>query len=198
MCFMRLKMKVWKSSFCILQMILSYRVIYTSPVSPASGQTLLREPTAGDSDLHICKPVKAKLCSKMYNSTVLPNVYGDISSEEANEKVKTILNSFSQNSSVIIAFVCTLYLPPCFHINSDFPRIEGITVGAPPPPCRQLCQLATDEAQRLLVPGGQLWPAKCPTLPTENCFNVVGKLQYLNTLSDVDHVNYLTWVACGT
>ncbi|BFZ02668.1 hypothetical protein BsWGS_05707 [Bradybaena similaris] len=155
-------------------MILSYRVIYTSPVSPANVQTLLPGPAAVDTDLHICKPVKAKLCSKMYNSTVLPSVYGDISSEEANEKVKTILSHFSQNSSVIIAFVCTLYLPPCFHNNSDFLRIEGNTVGSPPQPCRQLCQLATDEAQRLLVPGGQLWPANCRTLPTENCLNVVG------------------------
>ncbi|CAG5135605.1 unnamed protein product, partial [Candidula unifasciata] len=167
-------MKLRNSIFCILQIILSCHVSSTTSFSSFKGPASALGSTKADSVHQICRSVEVKQCSKMYNSTFVKNSNEVASWKETNRKVNTILNSFSQNSRAIIAFVCTLYLPPCVDKNSDFGGTEGSKVNILSQPCRQMCQLATEEGQRLLTSGAQLWPGQCQTLPTENCINLIG------------------------
>lgn len=137
--------------------------VSTSPEGPASL-------TVGQGNSQ-CQPVEEAVCSTMYSSTQLPNLYGDRLSKDAGMQIHEVLNNFHKDS-VLVAFFCTLYLPPCFDRTSQSELADSQMA---PLPCRPLCELAVEKSRELKILDALPWPVTCNSLPTENCFNIVGK-----------------------
>ncbi|BFZ17723.1 hypothetical protein BsWGS_20762 [Bradybaena similaris] len=136
--------------------------VSTSPEVPSSL-------TVGQANSQ-CQPVEEAVCSTMYSSTKLPNLYGDRLSKDVGKQIHEVLTNFHKDS-ILVAFFCTLYLPPCSDRTSQGELTDSQMA---PLPCRPLCELAVEKSREFKVLDALPWPVRCNSLPTENCFNIAG------------------------
>ncbi|XP_058504266.1 uncharacterized protein LOC131471632 [Solea solea] len=107
-----------------------------------------------------CQTITVPLCKDLpYTETVLPNLLGHKSQEEANLEI----NQFSplvkvECSPHLKPFLCSLYTPPC-------------VAGKARPPCRTLCEQARSGCELLMSRFGFVWPEafRCEAFTTESC-----------------------------
>lgn len=144
------------------------------PSSSSLSSTLsTRKPDSENSHHSECQLVETAVCGKIYTSAQMPNLFGDSSSKVAGGKVEKLLSGLSQQKFCVIVFVCALFLPPCPDnklaadgADRNYPKMSM--------PCRQMCELAADEAPELFIRADHSFPISCSTLPTGNCFNYAG------------------------
>ncbi|CAL1544552.1 unnamed protein product [Lymnaea stagnalis] len=148
-----------------------FRLVLTGLVSCGSSlphSDTLTSPSPGLGP-RACAPVEVARCAQKYSWAHMPNVYGDVSQEEAGVKLEKVLKSFTQPSDVLVTFFCTLYVPPCLESG------RGSSTGRVPLPCLPMCQRAESDSKVTRTKDDLDWPIGCQTLPTENCYNFVGQ-----------------------
>ncbi|TNN51864.1 Frizzled-1 [Liparis tanakae] len=107
-----------------------------------------------------CQTISVPLCRDLpYTETVLPNVLGHATQEEAGTAAFQFASLVRLGCSTHLKpFVCSVYTPEC---------VEG----TPRPPCRTLCEHARSDCQSLMSKFGLRWPdsLKCDAFTTESC-----------------------------
>ena len=105
----------------------------------------------------MCEPVSVPLCADMpYNTTIMPNLLGHLSQEEAGEQAHRFFPLVKYNCSVDLqAFLCSVYAPAC----PALPR--------PVPPCAHTCRSAKRACQHIINKFGFAWPEslRCDRFP---------------------------------
>ncbi|XP_071842605.1 uncharacterized protein [Apostichopus japonicus] len=136
--------------------------------SKSSGLCFYEE-TEMDQPSDSCEEVTVPLCQDMpYYSTSFPNMFGQVSQEDAALEVHLYEPLVQmQCSPHIKEFLCAAYVPMC-----------GPTMRTP---CRELCQSARAGCEDLMVNFGFEWPGQlaCESLPSSqedmDCY--IGSLQ---------------------
>ncbi|TDH11279.1 hypothetical protein EPR50_G00059200 [Perca flavescens] len=107
-----------------------------------------------------CQAISVPLCMDMpYTETVLPNLLGHTSQEEASLMLQTFSPIIQVGcSSELKPFLCSVYTPKCVS-------------GTPRPPCRTLCEKARSGCESLMNKFGFRWPEalRCEAFTTESC-----------------------------
>ncbi|KAK5614958.1 hypothetical protein CRENBAI_008351 [Crenichthys baileyi] len=120
-----------------------------------------------------CQPITVPLCEDVsYTNTVLPNILGHKSQEEAGLVIHQFFPLIKvECSPQLKPFLCSVYIPKCVS-------------GRPQPPCRTLCEQARSGCGGLMSKFGFPWPEalKCESFTTESCeepllINVPGTCQ---------------------
>lgn len=111
-----------------------------------------------------CVPVGIPLCQDLpYNMSIMPNILGHHTQEEAGLEVHQFFPLVKVNCSPHLqVFLCSVYAPVCTIMDH------------PIPPCRELCEAARAGCEKLIVKFGFTWPAhfECSKFPTQK----IGKL----------------------
>ena len=127
-------------------------------VRPAAGQ---HQPEVMDSDVlphhDRCEIISIPLCKGIqYNKTIMPNLLGHASQDEAGMEVHQFFPLVKVECSADLQlFLCLMYAPVCTQLES------------PLPPCRSLCLSARDGCESLMNKFGFKWPEKleCSKFP---------------------------------
>lgn len=95
-----------------------------------------------------CQPIQVSLCKDLaYNMTILPNLLGHNTQEEAGMELHQFFPLVKvQCSPHLQFFLCNVYLPVCTVLER------------PLPPCRHLCLTAKDGCEDLMNKFGFQWP----------------------------------------
>lgn len=129
-------------------------VFISSQGPPASG---LHPPPAS------CQPITVPLCGDLsYTETVLPNLLGHATQEEARAALQAFASLMQVGCSTQLKpFLCSVYTPKCVS-------------GSPRPPCRAQCEQARTGCGSLMKRIGSQWPEalRCEAFPTESCEHV--------------------------
>uniref|UniRef100_A0A3P8UF57 FZ domain-containing protein n=1 Tax=Cynoglossus semilaevis TaxID=244447 RepID=A0A3P8UF57_CYNSE len=103
------------------------------------------------------------LCKDLsYSQTVLPNLLGHKTQEDAGHEIHQFYPLVKVECSPHLkTFLCSVYTPEC---------VAGIAR----PPCRTLCEQARSGCETLMNRFGFQWPEKlrCDLLTTESCDHV--------------------------
>ncbi|KAA8579067.1 hypothetical protein FQN60_018808 [Etheostoma spectabile] len=107
-----------------------------------------------------CEPISVPLCVGLpYTETVLPNVLGHKSQDEARMEIHQFYPLVKVECSPHLKpFLCSVYTPECVS-------------GSPRPPCRTLCDKARAGCESLMNKFGFQWPEKlrCEAFTTDSC-----------------------------
>ncbi|XP_032412429.1 uncharacterized protein LOC116715842 isoform X1 [Xiphophorus hellerii] len=107
-----------------------------------------------------CQPITVPICEDVsYTNTILPNILGHKSQQEAGLAIHQFLPLIKvECSSHLKPFLCSVYTPKC-------------VLGRPQAPCRTLCEKARSGCGRLMSSFGLPWPEslKCEAFTTESC-----------------------------
>ncbi|KAM4736056.1 uncharacterized protein FYW61_006353 isoform 2-T2 [Anableps anableps] len=123
-----------------------------------------------------CQPISVSVCEDVsYANTVLPNILGHKSQQEAGMAINQFVPLIKVECSPHLKpFLCSVYTPKCVS-------------GRPQPPCRTLCEKARSGCGRLMSNFGFPWPEalKCESFTTESCeesslINIPGTCQTMN------------------
>ncbi|AWP15819.1 frizzled -like 1 [Scophthalmus maximus] len=109
-----------------------------------------------------CQTINIPLCSGLlYTETVLPNLLGHRTQEEAGQEVHQFYPLVKVDCSPQLKpFLCSVYTPDC-------------VAGKPRPPCRTLCEQARSGCESLMNKFGFVWPEalRCEAFSTESCLH---------------------------
>ncbi|XP_034467512.1 uncharacterized protein LOC117777094 [Hippoglossus hippoglossus] len=107
-----------------------------------------------------CQTISSTFCSDLlYTETILPNLLGHTTQEEANLEVHQFLPLVRVGCSPHLKpFLCSLYTPQC-------------VAGKARPPCRTDCEQARSGCESLMNKFNFVWPENfiCNTMTTESC-----------------------------
>ncbi|PWA23901.1 hypothetical protein CCH79_00010809 [Gambusia affinis] len=107
-----------------------------------------------------CQPITVPICEDVsYTNTILPNILGHKSQQEAGLAINQFLPLIKVECSPHLKpFLCSAYIPKC-------------VLGRPQAPCRTLCEKARSGCGRLMRTFGLPWPEslKCESYTTESC-----------------------------
>ncbi|KAK5891714.1 hypothetical protein CesoFtcFv8_012164 [Champsocephalus esox] len=107
-----------------------------------------------------CQDITIPMCRNLpYSQTVLPNLLGHVSQEDAGLEMHQFAPLVKVSCSPHIQpFLCSVYAPEC-------------VVGTPRPPCRTLCEHARSSCEPLMTKFGFAWPTalRCEAFTTESC-----------------------------
>lgn len=110
-----------------------------------------------------CQPITVPICEDVsYTNTILPNILGHKSQQEAGLAINQFLPLIKVECSPHLKpFLCSVYTPKC-------------VLGRPQAPCRTLCEKARSGCGRLMSSFGLPWPEslKCEAFTTESCEEV--------------------------
>jgi len=127
--------------------------------APAATQRVASEVVDGDflPQHDRCEPIEIPLCKKIqYNETIMPNLLGHTTQEEAGLEVHQFFPLVKvQCSPDLQLFLCLMYAPVCTQLDQ------------PLPPCRSLCLSARNGCEELMNKFGFKWPEKleCSKFP---------------------------------
>ncbi|XP_049821948.1 frizzled-2 [Aethina tumida] len=109
---------------------------------------------------HKCQPISVPFCHQIpYNQTIMPNLLGHQTQEEAGLEVHQYFPLVKINCSGDLQFfLCSVFLPVCTILEN------------PLPPCRSLCLSAKTGCESLMQKFGFNWPE------TLNCDNYPEKV----------------------
>ncbi|KAG7170041.1 uncharacterized protein LOC121864967 [Homarus americanus] len=129
-----------------------------------------------------CEYTTSNFCVDLYNTTIVPNLLEHISQEDAALEMHSFMPLTQiKCSSDILAFLCSVYIPPCTSLEQ------------PVPPCRSFCYSAMDGCIDALNSFGFQWPEflNCDRFPIDDgnevCIDASLLQQSLN--SDLDAVD---------
>ncbi|KAI4799752.1 hypothetical protein KUCAC02_016648 [Chaenocephalus aceratus] len=109
-----------------------------------------------------CEEISVALCrDQTYSETVLPNLLGHASQEEAGLEINKYSPLIQVGcSSHLKPFLCSVFIPKCVS-------------GARRPPCRMLCEKARSGCESLMNKYDIQWPEdlRCEAFTTESCEN---------------------------
>lgn len=107
-----------------------------------------------------CEPITVPLCSGLtYNLTVMPNVLGHPTQDEAGLEVHQFYPLVKvECSPALKPFLCSVYAPECINGNIRAP-------------CRRVCERARAGCEPLMNKFGFLWPERlnCETFKNDTC-----------------------------
>ncbi|XP_074509017.1 uncharacterized protein LOC141778565 isoform X2 [Sebastes fasciatus] len=107
-----------------------------------------------------CQPITVSLCSDQpYSETVLPNILGHTTQEDAGLVLQTFAPLIQVGCSTHLKpFLCSVYTPKC-------------VLGKAQPPCRTLCEQARSGCESLMNKIGLQWPEplRCEAFTTDSC-----------------------------
>lgn len=110
-----------------------------------------------------CQPITVPLCKDLsYSETILPNILGHKTQEEAGLEVHQFFPLIKVDCSPHLrSFLCSIYAPKCVS-------------GKPRPPCRRLCEKARLGCETLMNKFGFQWPdsLQCEKFSTDTCEDV--------------------------
>lgn len=111
-----------------------------------------------------CQTVRNDLCKiKDYNSTILPNLFGHKTQEEAALPLLMFTPLIKKRCHPNIQlFACSIYLPVCTVLESAIP------------PCSALCESVQDACEGVFEEMGYSWPTtlNCSQFPQQGlCIN---------------------------
>lgn len=110
-----------------------------------------------------CQPITVSLCSDQpYSETVLPNILGHTTQEDAGLVLQTFAPLIQVGCSTHLKpFLCSVYTPKC-------------VLGKAQPPCRTLCEQARSGCESLMNKIGLQWPEplRCEAFTTDSCEHV--------------------------
>ncbi|XP_060111253.1 frizzled-2 [Heteronotia binoei] len=97
-----------------------------------------------------CQPISIPLCTDIaYNQTILPNLLGHTSQEDAGLEVHQFYPLVKvQCSAELKFFLCSMYAPVCTVLEQAIP------------PCRSICQRARHGCEALMNKFGFQWPER--------------------------------------
>lgn len=108
-------------------------------------------------DHGLCRPISIPLCSDLpYNQTIMPNLLGHTSQEDAGLEVHQFYPLVQVRCSAELRFfLCSVYAPVCTVLDRAVP------------PCRSLCERARLGCEELMNRFGFRWPERlsCQNLP---------------------------------
>ncbi|XP_060639135.2 frizzled-7 [Anolis sagrei] len=108
-------------------------------------------------DHGFCQPISIPLCTDIaYNQTILPNLLGHTSQEDAGLEVHQFYPLVKvQCSPELRFFLCSMYAPVCTVLEQAIP------------PCRSLCERARHGCEALMNKFGFQWPERlrCENFP---------------------------------
>lgn len=130
-------------------------VVVVALLQPSGSQ---RHPAALSVPHHgYCQPISIPLCSQLpYNQTILPNLLGHSSQEDAGLEVHQFYPLVQVRCSAQLRFfLCSMYAPVCTVLEQAIP------------PCRSLCELARRGCEGLMNKFGFQWPERlrCHNFP---------------------------------
>ncbi|XP_068165916.1 frizzled-7-A-like [Antennarius striatus] len=112
----------------------------------------------------LCQPISIPLCTDIaYNQTILPNLLGHSSQEEAGLEVHQFYPLVAVQCSVDLKFfLCSLYAPVCTVLEQAIP------------PCRSLCERARQGCEPLMNRFGFQWPDRlhCEYFPVHGAGDI--------------------------
>ncbi|KAK1894962.1 Frizzled-1 [Dissostichus eleginoides] len=112
-----------------------------------------------------CEEISVVLCrDQTYTETVLPNLLGHASQEEAGMEINKYSPLIQVGcSSHLKPFLCSVYTPKCVS-------------GTRRPPCKTLCEKARSGCESLMNKYDIQWPEalRCEAFTTESCENIQG------------------------
>ncbi|XP_037309951.2 uncharacterized protein LOC119197600 [Pungitius pungitius] len=112
-----------------------------------------------------CQPITVPLCGDLsYTETVLPNLLGHATQEEARAALTTFWPLVQVGCSTQLKpFLCSVYTPKCVS-------------GSPRPPCRAQCEQARSGCEALMKRFGSKWPEdlRCEKFTAESCEHIPG------------------------
>ncbi|XP_031723369.1 uncharacterized protein LOC116394431 isoform X2 [Anarrhichthys ocellatus] len=107
-----------------------------------------------------CQTITVPVCSDLsYTETVLPNVLGHATQEEAGMALQVFAPLIQVGCSTHLKpLLCSVYTPKCLS-------------GTPRPPCRTQCEQARSGCESLMNKIGLQWPEalRCEVFTTESC-----------------------------
>ncbi|XP_049438719.1 atrial natriuretic peptide-converting enzyme-like [Epinephelus fuscoguttatus] len=107
-----------------------------------------------------CQTITVPLCQDLpYTQTVMPNMLGHTTQEDAALVLQTFLPLIQVGCSPHMkTLLCSVYTPECLS-------------GTPRPPCKSLCEHARSGCEPMFQRFGFPWPEalKCDTFTTESC-----------------------------
>nr|XP_028557441.1 frizzled-7 [Podarcis muralis] len=110
-------------------------------------------------DHGFCQPISIPLCTDIaYNQTILPNLLGHTSQEDAGLEVHQFYPLVKvQCSPELRFFLCSMYAPVCTVLERAIP------------PCRSLCERARQGCEALMNKFGFQWPERlrCENFPVQ-------------------------------
>ncbi|XP_035529010.1 uncharacterized protein LOC118336459 [Morone saxatilis] len=109
--------------------------------------------------LPTCQTITIPFCRDLYTETILPNVLGHRTQEEAGTEVRQFFPLVEMGcSSHLKPFLCSVYIPECVS-------------GKPRPPCRTLCEHSRSGCESLMNRFSFRWPEslRCEAFTTESC-----------------------------
>ncbi|KAH0621651.1 hypothetical protein JD844_023183 [Phrynosoma platyrhinos] len=121
-----------------------------------------------------CQPISIPLCTDIaYNQTILPNLLGHTSQEDAGLEVHQFYPLVKvQCSPELRFFLCSMYAPVCTVLEQAIP------------PCRSLCERARQGCEALMNKFGFQWPERlrCEGFPVHGA----GEICVGQNTSDTD------------
>lgn len=140
----------WKCRWMLVVLVVEVALL-----QPSGGQ---RRPVALSVPQHgYCQPISIPLCSQLpYNQTILPNLLGHSSQEDAGLEVHQFYPLVQVRCSAQLRFfLCSMYAPVCTVLEQAIP------------PCRSLCELARRGCEGLMNKFGFQWPEqlRCHNFP---------------------------------
>ncbi|KAK7003337.1 hypothetical protein BgiMline_004785 [Biomphalaria glabrata] len=137
-----------------------------------------------------CLSLESSRCTKFYSSFLAPNVYGDLTFQDASQRLESVLVGYAHLPDTLLVFLCSLYMPPCLD-NVKWPTFGSKAAFRTPLPCMTMCELAEKEIRALRI-GADVettWPISCSTLPTDYCLNLAGPttVAYVKSSINVKH-----------
>ncbi|XP_028326596.1 uncharacterized protein LOC114478025 [Gouania willdenowi] len=107
-----------------------------------------------------CQPLNVALCKDQpYTETIMPNIYGHTTQDEASHALGTFNSLIMVGcSDQLKPFLCSVFAPKC-------------VFGRTQPPCRTFCELARTGCERLMNAYDLQWPEnmKCDKFTTDSC-----------------------------
>ncbi|CAN9514450.1 unnamed protein product [Ophioblennius macclurei] len=107
-----------------------------------------------------CQPISVAACrDQLYSETIMPNILGQTSQDEAAQSLQTFSPLISVDCSPQLkSFLCSVFVPKC-----AFGRARA--------PCRTLCEQARSGCDNLMTSFGFQWPEalQCDKFTTESC-----------------------------
>ena len=95
-----------------------------------------------------CQPIKVALCKDIqYNKTIMPNILGHSSQEEAEIDINEFKSLIKTGCSPYLKFfLCSVFVPVCTVMESALP------------PCKSLCLQAKNNCDLVMKKNGYEWP----------------------------------------
>ncbi|XP_023279879.1 uncharacterized protein LOC111668153 isoform X1 [Seriola lalandi dorsalis] len=127
---------------------------------PESNCVQGEEPRVPPTSPPTCQTITVPLCSDLtYTETVLPNILGHNSQEEAALQIQRFASFVKVECSPHLkSFLCSVFTPEC-------------VAGRARPPCRTLCEQSRSGCESLMNKFALEWPEalKCEAFTTETC-----------------------------